>query len=425
MSSNDLAVSVRGVSKKYSIVHKDKGRSTLSDTIIDTLKHPFRRAEKESFWALQGIDFDVHKGDVLGIIGKNGAGKSTLLKILSRITEPTTGTIDLYGPVGSLLEVGTGFHPELTGRENIFLNGAILGMRRREIQRQFDAIVDFAGVEKFLDTPVKRYSSGMYVRLAFAVAAHLNPEILIVDEVLAVGDSEFQKKCIGKMQDVAHGEGRTVLFVSHNMAAVRQLCNTVLFLRNGKTVKHGPTESVLELYTSAQHRAQVKREANEYGLAFIDLSITDAQSGIRTEQPVFWRDYIVTAHIHAQRLHPYGSIILRIFDENGIKVSSIASIEEGIPPTDMKGDVKASFSVPHLGLYPGRYSMSVEVTKPHDRPFLFVEDAMVFEVQPARIGDAMWCYEKHHGAYRIADGGSITVEDVPAEPAPTEESVAR
>jgi lipopolysaccharide transport system ATP-binding protein len=260
----------------------------------------------------------------------------------------------------------------------------------------------------------------MYVRLAFAVAAHLNPEILIVDEVLAVGDAEFQKKCIGKMQDVAHGEGRTVLFVSHNMAAVRQLCNTVLFLQNGTTVKHGPTEGVLELYSSAQHRAQVKREVNEHGLAFVDLAITDAQSGMRTEQPVFARDYIFTAHIHARRVHPYGSINLRIFDENGIKVSSIASVEEGIPPTDMKGDVKASFRVPHLGLYPGRYSMNVEVSKPHDKPFLLVEDALVFEVQPARIGDAMWCYEKHHGTYRIADGGQITAEEVPeeSEPAP-------
>jgi lipopolysaccharide transport system ATP-binding protein len=416
MSSKNLAVAVRGVSKKYNIVHKGQTRSTLGETLIDTLKNPFKRVEKESFWALQDINFEVHKGDVVGIIGKNGAGKSTLLKILSRIVEPTTGVIDLYGPVGSLLEVGTGFHPELTGRENIFLNGAILGMRRREIQRQFDAIVDFAGIEKFLDTPVKRYSSGMYVRLAFAVAAHLNPEILIVDEVLAVGDAEFQKKCLGKMQEVSQGEGRTVLFVSHNMAAVRQLCTSALFLQQGKVVKYGPTEGVLELYNSSQHRAQVKREVNEYGLAFGDLYLADAQTGNRTDQPVFARDYLITAHIHADKVHPYGSINLRIFDETGAKISTIASVEEGIPPTDMKGDVKVVFRVPRLGLFPGRYSMNLEVSKPHDKPFLLVEDALVFEVQPARIGDAMWCYEKHHGMIRIADGGNVSQEDSGAVP---------
>ena len=206
--------------------------------------------EIEEFWALKDVSFEVKQGEVIGIIGRNGAGKSTLLKILSRITEPTRGRVMLRGRVASLLEVGTGFHPELTGRENIFLNGAILGMTRREIRRKFDEIVAFAEVEKFLDTPVKRYSSGMYVRLAFAVAAHLEPEILIIDEVLAVGDAEFQRKCLGKMQDVASREGRTILFVSHNHAAIRSLCSHAFVLRSGMATQKKDVASALDDYSS-------------------------------------------------------------------------------------------------------------------------------------------------------------------------------
>ena len=202
----------------------------------------------EEFWALKDVSFEVQEGEVLGIIGRNGAGKSTLLKILSRITEPTSGRITLRGRVASLLEVGTGFHPELTGRENIFLNGAILGMSRAEIRKKFDEIVAFAEIEKFLDTPVKRYSSGMYVRLAFAVAAHLEPEILIVDEVLAVGDAEFQKKCLGKMNEVSRRDGRTVLFVSHNMAAVTQLTERAILLSHGSIAHSGECQSVVQFY---------------------------------------------------------------------------------------------------------------------------------------------------------------------------------
>ena len=205
MSSNDLAVSARGLSKSYLIAHNSNGPTTLREAIVERVKHPFgvNGQERETFWALNDVDFDIRQGETVGIIGRNGAGKSTLLKILSRITYPTRGVVDIYGRVASLLEVGTGFHGELTGRENIALNGSILGMSRREIKNKFDEIVAFAEVENFLDTPVKRYSSGMYVRLAFAVAAHLDPEILIVDEVLAVGDFAFQKKCLGKMQEVS------------------------------------------------------------------------------------------------------------------------------------------------------------------------------------------------------------------------------
>ena len=248
MSSSDIAVSVRGLGKAYTIAHNATKHTTAAEALIHRLKNPLQRLEKETFWALKDVEFDIKKGDVVGIIGRNGAGKSTLLKILSRITEPTTGRIALYGRVGSLLEVGTGFHPELTGRENVFLNGAILGMSKREIARQFDAIVDFSGTEHFLDTPVKRYSSGMYVRLAFAVAAHLNPEILIVDEVLAVGDADFQKKCLGKMKDVSEQEGKTVLFVSHNITAITRLCNRALLLSNGCLYTQGTAHEVAAAY---------------------------------------------------------------------------------------------------------------------------------------------------------------------------------
>lgn len=207
-----------------------------------------QKGESDYVWSLQDINFEITQGDAVGIIGRNGAGKSTLLKLLSKVTKPTTGKIYTNGRIASLLEVGTGFHPEMTGRENVYLNGAILGMTRKEITRKFDEIVDFSGVERYIDTPVKRYSSGMYVRLAFAVAAHLESEILIVDEVLAVGDAEFQKKCLGKMGDVANGEGRTVLFVSHNMAAVKTLCNTGILLRNGKIKEQGAIHKIMESY---------------------------------------------------------------------------------------------------------------------------------------------------------------------------------
>jgi lipopolysaccharide transport system ATP-binding protein len=255
-------IEVKNLSKSYTISHEGKEKyTTLRDVVTKKAKKLFsfpnslksqNNVTKEEFWALKNIDFDIKQGDRIGIIGRNGAGKSTLLKILSRIVEPTTGSIKIKGRVASLLEVGTGFHPELTGRENIFLNGAILGMSRVEIKKHFDAIVDFAETEKFLDTPVKRYSSGMYVRLAFAVAAHLEPEILVVDEVLAVGDTEFQKKCLGKMNEVSKGEGRTVLFVSHNMGVVSQLCNVGLLLHKGKIVANENIQTIIDRYSTVE-----------------------------------------------------------------------------------------------------------------------------------------------------------------------------
>ncbi len=250
-STRDLAISVRGLTKAYTIATSAVDRPvTLAEAALARVRHPLRRQRTETFHALSDVSFDVAEGDVVGIIGRNGAGKSTLLKVLSRITEPTAGQVELYGRVGSLLEVGTGFHPELTGRENVFLNGAILGMTKPEIRKQFDAIIDFAGVEKFLDTPVKRYSSGMYVRLAFAVAAHLESEILIVDEVLAVGDAEFQQKCLGKMKDVATG-GRTVLFISHHMQSVQVLCNRGMYLDRGRVTHYGDVAGAIARYVGS------------------------------------------------------------------------------------------------------------------------------------------------------------------------------
>jgi homopolymeric O-antigen transport system ATP-binding protein len=288
----DTIIKVENLGKRYLIKHQQKGNYTaLRDVITDKMRSfgkkivsPLNHKQSstcsttEEFWALKDISFEVKQGEVVGIIGRNGAGKSTLLKILSRITEPSKGRIRINGRVASLLEVGTGFHPELTGRENIFLNGAILGMVKSEIKRKFDEIVEFAEVEKFLDTPVKRYSSGMYVRLAFAVAAHLEPEILLVDEVLAVGDAQFQKKCLGKMKDVS-GKGRTVLFVSHNLTAVQNLCRNAVLLDSGCLIFSGRVETVIAKYISESRNHHTKIwdsgycEQQERKMAFLSLSI--------------------------------------------------------------------------------------------------------------------------------------------------------
>jgi lipopolysaccharide transport system ATP-binding protein len=305
-------IRVEGLGKKYSLHHEQSERYTaLRDVVArqaraaGRLLNPFtlagqlRKAQREAaaeragseeeFWALKDVSFEIHRGERVGIIGRNGAGKSTLLKILSRITEPTTGRVEIRGRVASLLEVGTGFHPELTGRENIYLNGAILGMTRREIRAKFDEIVNFAEVEKFLDTPVKRYSSGMYVRLAFAVAAHLEPEILVVDEVLAVGDASFQKKCLGKMEDVADREGRTVLFVSHQMNAIQTLCGSCILLSNG-TIKENdnPARKVIHTYLNDVRResesiywTQVNSlETGDHHFRPTELYITESDSSL-------------------------------------------------------------------------------------------------------------------------------------------------
>lgn len=300
---------VRGKEDPYLKIGESNDRST--------------KGSSEYVWALKDVDFEINQGDSVGIIGRNGAGKSTLLKILSRVTQPTTGQLKVKGRIASLLEVGTGFHPELTGRENIYLNGAILGMRRKEITSKLDQIIDFSGVERYLDTPVKRYSSGMYVRLAFAVAAHLESDILIVDEVLAVGDAEFQKKCLGKMGDVSRGEGRTVLFVSHNLSAVETLCNKGVLLSNGAMMAEGSAHDMVKLYLS--HGSGQKRKFHfddpKEAIGNESIRIMSASvEAVNTEDPNGLIDVTTPIDIHLELINSSGSEVLSVgFDIKTMK----------------------------------------------------------------------------------------------------------
>lgn len=378
-------ISVEDLGKKYTIRHEGQGRyRTLREDIFKLPQRLFqrKRQDKEEFWALKDVSFDIMPGDRVGIIGRNGAGKSTLFKLLSRITEPSTGKITLRGRVASLLEVGTGFHPELTGRENIFLNGAILGMSRAEVRRKFDEIVDFAGVEKFLDTPVKRYSSGMYVRLAFAVAAHLEPDILIVDEVLAVGDAEFQKKCLGKMEQVGQ-EGRTVLFVSHNMAAIRRLCTTAFFLQQGKLACQGSIRKIIDMYMytddnnsscngflDLQHinRHYVENIFKNISLKNIDKKNTNIfQIGDTL--------YIDIELINGKKEYAY---CIAILNSNGTWITSYATWMYDIYTDSPK---KLSLKIYRLLLPPGRYSIYLSATNRTAGQYIDrLESTILFEI---------------------------------------------
>ena len=311
------------------------------------------KGNSDYVWALKDINFDIEQGDRVGIIGRNGAGKSTLLKILSRTTSPTTGSVKIKGKVASLLEVGTGFHPDLSGRDNIFLNGAILGMSKRDIKSRFDEIVDFAGVERYIDTPVKRYSSGMYVRLAFAVAAHLESDILIVDEVLAVGDAEFQKKCLGKMGDVSKGEGKTVLFVSHNMAAVKQLCNNAILINNGKVDAFENTSKVLGTYFSQNNSLSI----NERKITLYRPTITGAEvdfDGLNEEKLIcsisFKSPFLIEK--------PNIGIVLRSANGNPVFGTNF-KIHPGISTKDSVSEGIAVLTIAHLPIHSGTYTLSI------------------------------------------------------------------
>jgi lipopolysaccharide transport system ATP-binding protein len=356
---NNEVIKVEGIGKEYQL------GMVAKDSIIDTFKSIGKsfKTEKDTFWALNDVSFSVQKGEVLGIVGKNGAGKSTLLKVLSRITYPTRGKITVRGRVASLLEVGTGFHPELSGRENIFLNGAILGMTRKEIKAKLDEIIDFSGVRKFVDTPVKHYSSGMYVRLAFSVAAHLEPEILIIDEVLAVGDAEFQKKCLGKMKDVA-GKGRTVLFVSHNMAAVQSLCTRCLFMQKGELVYSGEPRDVVDYYlkggtgTGQALKSELKGKINQDDKEVQLLSV-EYSSEINESKPLCSGD---NAFIKLKIfLKEDAKVVIRLdlFDLDNNLLFICNNFHSGDEFDLKKGESELVCRVNRFPLYEGEYRLDV------------------------------------------------------------------
>lgn len=372
------AISVENLSKAYRIGLKEEAPDTLAGAVAGWVKAPLRNLRRlrrldtsaapmtadadDTLWALRDVSFEVPEGEVLGVIGRNGAGKSTLLKILSRITEPTSGRIRIRGRVSSLLEVGTGFHPELTGRENVYMNGTILGMRKREIDRKFDEIIAFSGVEKFLDTPIKRYSSGMTVRLAFAVAAHLEPEILIVDEVLAVGDASFQQQCLRKMQSVSRG-GRTVLFVSHNITAIEALCQSSLLLSKGKVKSHGPTSRVVREYRQDAFAGMVDQSAALSGRGLLQrirlLDSDDAAINFLTAGS----DLTVELAFGARCPILAPNISIGFDDALMQRILTICTAKSRIDIAQLTGDTIVRCRIPTLPLAPGDYTLTVGVAK--------------------------------------------------------------
>ncbi len=366
---SEIAIKVDHLSKLYQIGTKKSG--SLRDTLTDKWQQVSGKKTQAStdFWALQDVSFDIHQGEAVGIVGKNGAGKSTLLKVLSRITEPTKGRVEINGRVASLLEVGTGFHPDLSGRENIFLNGTILGMTRKEIKTKFDEIVAFSGVEKFIDTPVKFYSSGMYVRLAFAVAAHLEPEILIIDEVLAVGDAEFQKKCLGKMGEVA-GQGRTVLFVSHNMQAVKALCSKAVFLKNGQMVSSGNAKDIIDTYIATTNpyfnqRYIVNDEDKVYKKNYFqEICIVDSQDREKYEFK-FDEPFKVHAKICIQKFDPDAKICFALLDRNGSRIFSDINYLKNYGSTEHEL-LDVFMTMPNQLIAPNSYSFHASIFSDND-----------------------------------------------------------
>jgi lipopolysaccharide transport system ATP-binding protein len=401
--SDDVVISVENLGKKYRIGHQQERYVALRDVVAHKITEPFRRlrgrsqtsdlhpqtsvlASHEDFWALKDVSLKIKQGEVVGIIGRNGAGKSTLLKILSRITEPTEGRVRIKGRVASLLEVGTGFHSELTGRENIYLNGAILGMGRAEISRKFEEIVAFAEVERFLDTPVKRYSSGMYVRLAFSIAAHMEPEILIVDEVLAVGDAEFQKKCMGKMRGVSKTEGRTILFVSHNMIAIKQLCHRGVWLHKGNIRNSGLIGEVVDAYSSdvnGKQRSGGFANCLVTGDGQVELcSYSVSNPNSQSELPPATRDdVLIRINLRVKqgiRQPAYG---LSISNEFGVLMTSINTVELGISSQPLLvGNATVGVQIRRTVFLPGTYTASFWVMNPQGHIHVMAENSIAFEI---------------------------------------------
>ena len=428
--SDDTVISAEGLGKRYLIAHQQSseeyvalrdvlvaGARGLASRLLGTAKSS-PKATSEAFWALKDVNFDIKRGEVVGIIGRNGAGKSTLLKVLSRITEPTEGRVTIRGRVASLLEVGTGFHPELTGRENIYLNGAILGMTRAEIRRKFDEIVAFAEVEKFLDTPVKRYSSGMYVRLAFAVAAHLEPEILVVDEVLAVGDAEFQKKCLGKMQDVSKG-GRTVLFVSHNMAAVQSLTERCIVLDRGRLSFLGSTEQSVDRYlqlTSGKTSSQATRIFAGRGehTRVISAALVDAQGRATSKYKA--GDVMLLA-IEFETDGTKGlslEVLLADLLQQKIGLASVHQFE-GVALPSAAGRYRTTLALAALHLAAGEYSIDVTTSIVNHNWDHYVADAARFEVPFSNPSGGTWNFQQSYGYGSVALPLCRPVEFVSAE----------
>lgn len=399
MSERPVAIKVENISKRYRLGLKDELHDSFGAMLIDVIKSPLKNFRKyrslyqfddesdsESIlWALRNVSFEVKEGEVLGIIGGNGAGKSTLLKVLSRITEPTSGRVEIHGRVGSLLEVGTGFNPELSGRDNVYLNGVVLGMRKKEVDARFDEIVAFSGIEKFIDTPIKRYSSGMKVRLAFAVAAHLEPEILIVDEVLAVGDDEFQRKCLGKMSEVSKS-GRTVFFVSHTMSAVNSLCSRVIWMKQGQVNMDGLPTDVISAYLSSSAHA-------ELGNAL--FSDADAQGPFRLKRARVYlsnEDFVPSVHydqnariaVRYEVTEPIKNLVINIAlkDALGNPLFATSDSDSATRPGDVRqpGIYESVCTLPSRMMRPGRYFVSISAFEPYRRSFVEKENAMAFDV---------------------------------------------
>lgn len=414
-------IQVSNLSKRYRIGLKEKRADTITGQIMNILRSPlnnfrqlrslskFKDDDESVFWALKDINFEVKEGEVLGIIGHNGAGKSTLLKILSRITEPSRGEIRISGRVSALLEVGTGFHPDLTGRENIYMNGTILGMTRREIDRKLDEIIDFSGVEKYIDTPVKRYSSGMTVRLAFSVAAHLEPEILIIDEVLAVGDAEFQKRCLGKMKDVT-GEGRTVLFVSHNMAAVKGLCQKGLLLKGGMVLFQGPADETIRKYIVNKVQTEVKGIVTDSmrryhtGEALVRQVFIKDSDGNTTEDLYYKEELRIGFRIEIFTQINDALLDVQIISEEGIPVAHhMNTFNELKTQTLTTGEWVVEIFLKN-SLAPGDYSLTLGIHYPNGMTIEYVEDVYSFSVlKSGKNEEVDYPYDWVHG-YQHLEG---------------------
>lgn len=413
------AIRVDDLGKRYRIGGMPSGYRTLRDALASGLRRLSRREpppSTDTIWALRHINFNVERGQVLGIVGRNGAGKSTLLKLLSRVTDPTEGKAEIYGRVGSLLEVGTGFHPELTGRENIYLNGAILGMKRAEIERKFDEIVDFSEVRKFIDTPVKRYSSGMYLRLAFAVAAHLEPEILVVDEVLAVGDAEFQRKCLGKMSDVAH-EGRTVLFVSHNMSAILRLTQETIVLDKGQIVMRGPTPEAVDFYMTSEmaHSGERRWEPGDDYQANnpfhpLAIRVLDSQGRV-ADRVLSSEDFSVEFEYELREELTGLRVGMYLATSRGEQV--FTSFDTDNPETyerlmdRRKGHYISKCRIPRDLLNGGVFVLGVNASSFRIRSYFTDEHALTFTVDPTGAPGSQWA-ESRRGPVRPALNWEIT-----------------